>query len=58
MDKSLYSWKDDPENLVTLNPFITKTLTLRANYLLDVKHEHAKNNLLIHVNCHPFPDGL
>ena len=31
-------------------------LTLRANYLLDIKC--TKNHLLICANCPPFPDGL
>ena len=35
-DESFYPWKDDPENLATLDPLITKTLTFQANYLLNV----------------------
>ena len=55
-DESLYPWKDDQETLAMLDPLIAKTLALRANYLLNIKY--AKNDLLIHANCPPFPDGL
>ena len=39
-----------------MDPLIAKTLTLHANYLLDVKY--AKNDLLVHANCPAFLDGL
>ena len=55
-DESLYPWNNSPAGTELMDPLIAKTLTPRANYLLDVKC--TKNDLLVRANCPPFPDGL
>jgi len=55
-NKSMYGWTGVPVPCRSLNPGITKTLSLQVNYLIDVKR--AKNTLIIQANFPNFPDTL
>ena len=55
-NESLYAWAGVPVATVPLDADVARTLTLQANYLVDVKR--AKNNLVVRPDCPDFPDGL
>ena len=55
-DKSMYGWTDIPVPSNSVDPRIVKTLTLQANYFIDIKR--AKNMLIIQVDFPNSPNTL
>jgi len=56
VNESLYVWSGIPVTTAALDPSVSKTLALKANYLVDIRR--AKNNLIVRLDCPDFPDTL
>ena len=56
LKKSAFSWKQHCKERRFSESSAAKTLSLKANHLLDIKA--VKNDLISQINCPEFPDSL